>query len=175
MLQLKQTYRIAMFAQLGRKYAEKISPKNFARLWSMWPPFLAAGIKVQYINHDFTKIDVTMSLGIRNSNYVGTHFGGNIFAMTDPFYMIMIMNNIGRSYYVWDKSAEIQFLKPGRGILTAEFRLTVDDFEMIHDEIAKSEKGKFLLKKTVQVLDSEKDVVAQVDKVIYIKKKSDED
>jgi acyl-coenzyme A thioesterase PaaI-like protein len=70
-----------------------------------------------------------------NRNYVGCHFGGSLFAMTDPFWMMMVMRNLDQSYTVWDKSAEIEFLKPGRGTVSAHFRLTgemLDEIRLQH-------------------------------------------
>ena len=43
-----------------------------------------------------------MKLSLRNQNYVGSHFGGGLFSMTDPFYMLMLMNVLGSEYLVWD-------------------------------------------------------------------------
>ena len=56
---------------------------------------------------------VQMRLRFYNRNYVGTHYGGNLFTMTDPFHMIMLMHRLGPGYNVWDQKAEITFLKPG--------------------------------------------------------------
>ena len=41
-------------------------------------------------------IDVEMKLRWWNANYVGTHFGGSLFAMTDAFYMLMVMAKLGK-------------------------------------------------------------------------------
>ena len=69
-------------------------------------------------------IDVEMKLRFWNKNYVGTHFGGSLYAMTDPFFMLMLLDNLGPEYLVWDKAATICFKKPGRGKVRAEFRLS---------------------------------------------------
>ena len=76
------------------------------RRWiNFWPPFLGAGIRIQYIAPDMKSVDVEMKLHFWNANYVGTHFGGSLFAMTDPFYMLMLIANLGSDYIVWDKAA----------------------------------------------------------------------
>ena len=90
---------------------------------NLWPPFLGAGIRVKRLQKDWKAIDVEMDLRFWNSNFVGTHYGGSLYSMTDPFYMLMLIENLGRNYIVWDKSASIRFRKPGKGRMRAEFRL----------------------------------------------------
>ena len=77
---------------------------------------LGAGIRVKHIAADMKAVDIEMKLRFWNANYAGTHFGGSLFAMTDPFYMLMVMANLGRNYIVWDKAANIRYRKPGRGV-----------------------------------------------------------
>src|SRR5471032_1632858 len=93
------------------------------RLFNWWPPFRGAGIRVREIAPDFRSATVELRMKLLNRNYVGTHFGGSLFAMTDPFFMIMMMKNLGPDYVVWDKSGTVRFLKPARGTVTARFEL----------------------------------------------------
>ncbi len=93
---------------------------------NFWPPFLGSGIKVKNVAPDFTSVDVEVKMRFWNRNYVGSHYGGTIYSMTDPWYMLMLMQNIGKEYIVWDKSAEVRFLKPGYGKLSAHFNLTAE-------------------------------------------------
>ena len=93
------------------------------RAVNFWPPFLGAGIRVERVASDMKSVDVEMKLRWWNANYVGTHFGGSLFAMTDAFYMLMLMANLGRDYIVWDKAASIRYRRPGKGTVHAEFRL----------------------------------------------------
>src|ERR1700677_3114560 len=88
-----------------------------------WPPLFGTGIKVTRLDENLRAVDVEMRLRRWNRNYVGVHFGGSLFAMTDPFYMIMLATNLGREYVVWDKAASIRYRKPGNGTVRAEFRL----------------------------------------------------
>src|ERR1039458_6644721 len=60
------------------------SPAHLRRLVNLWPPFLGAGIRIKHIAPDMKAVDVEMKLRWWNANYVGTHFGGSLFAMTDP-------------------------------------------------------------------------------------------
>jgi hypothetical protein len=55
------------------------------RRWvNFWPPFLGMGIRIVHIAPDMKAVDVEMKLRFWNANYVGTQFGGSLFAMTDP-------------------------------------------------------------------------------------------
>jgi hypothetical protein len=111
-----------------------------------------------------------MRLHFWNRNYVGTHYGGSLYSMTDPFYMLMLMENLGHDYVVWDKAANIRFRKPGKGTVRAEFRLTEQQLEEIRKALANQEKYEptFL----VEVKDETGNVVAEVEKLIHIRRKS---
>jgi Domain of unknown function (DUF4442) len=110
-----------------------------------------------------------MKLRYWNANYVGTHFGGSLFAMTDPFYMLMLMANLGGDYIVWDKAASIRYRKPGKGKVRAEFRLTDAQLDDIRDKLKTLPKYEPVLQ--VQVKDEAGDVVAEVEKVLHVRKK----
>ena len=139
------------------------------RVFSFWPPFLFAGIRVTDIGDDFRYARVELRMRWYNRNYVGTHFGGSLFAMTDPFWMILVLRRIGPDYLVWDQAGEIQFLKPGKGTVVAEFRL--DD--AVVDEIRGAAAGgeKVLRWFEVDVRNAEGEVVARVRKQIYVRRK----
>ncbi len=146
-----------------------MKPGMFRRLMNLWPPFMGAGIKVTHIDDDFTTVDVQLKMGLMNKNYVGTHFGGSIFAMTDPFYMLILMKQLGKDYIVWDKSAEIEFKKPGKGKLTAHFNITQKQVKDIKDKADKNNKVEPQFK--VDILDEDGDVVAEVRKTLYVRRK----
>ena len=137
------------------------------RLINIWPPILGAGIRVRW--HSARSVDVEMKLRSWNRNYVGTHYGGSLYSMTDPFYMLMLMENLGRGYIVWDKAASIRFRKPGKGKVRAEFRLSDAQLDEIRDKLTTQEKHEptFL----VEVKDEAGDVVAEVQKVLHIRRK----
>ena len=92
-------------------------------LMNVWPPFLFAGIRVREISADYRRARVELHQRWFNRNYVGSHFGGSLFAMTDPFWMLMVLHHLGRDHYVWDKAGEIEFVKPGRGVVQTAFAL----------------------------------------------------
>jgi hypothetical protein len=93
------------------------------RLLNFYPAFLGAGIRARHVAEDFRLVEVEMPLHFWNRNYVGTHFGGSLYSMCDPFFMIMLINNLGPDYIVWDKAATIRFKRPGKGTMKACFRL----------------------------------------------------
>src|SRR5271165_3466738 len=145
--------------------------KLMLRWINIWPPFLGAGIRVRWrSNRD---VDVELKLRSWNRNYVGTHYGGSLYSMTDPFYMLMLMENLGRDYIVWDKAASIRFRKPGKGKVKAEFRLSDAQLAEIRDKLTTQEKYEpaFL----VEVKDETGEVVAEVQKTLHIRKNSMED
>ena len=107
---------------------------------NIYPPFLGAGIRVKRLAPDWKEIDVEMKLHWWNANYVGTHYGGSLYSMTDPFFMVMLIENLGKDYIVWDKSASIRFKKPGRGTVFAKFRVSDQQIQEIKQALANGKK-----------------------------------
>lgn len=140
---------------------------------NFWPPFLGAGIRVKHIAPDMKAIDVEMKLRWWNANYVGTHFGGSLFAMTDPFYMLMLMANLGRDYIVWDKSASIRYRKPGKSTVRAEFRITDAQLDEIREHLKTLPKYEPTFR--VEVKDDEGAVIAEVEKLLHVRRKDRSD
>jgi hypothetical protein len=138
------------------------------RFVNIWPPLAAAGIHVRW-SSDMKSADVEMRLRPWNRNFVGTHYGGSLYSMTDPFYMLMLISNLGSEYVVWDKAANIRFRKPGKGTVRAEFRLSDPQLDDIREQLKTLPKYEptFL----VEVKDEAGDVVAEVQKVLHIRKK----
>jgi acyl-coenzyme A thioesterase PaaI-like protein len=140
------------------------------RRWiNFWPPFLGAGIRVSRIAPDMKSIDVEMKLRFWNANYVGTHFGGSLFAMTDAFYMLMLMANLGGEYIVWDKAASIRYRRPGKGTVRAEFRLSDSQIEDVREKLKTLPKCEPVF--SVEVKDEDGVVIAEVEKVLHVRKK----
>ena len=137
------------------------------RAINIWPPFFGAGIRVRWRSNQ--AVDVEMKLRFWNRNYVGTHYGGSLYSMADPFYMLMLMENLGRDYIVWDKAASIRFRKPGKGRVKAEFRLTDAQLVEIREKLKLQEKYEPTF--TVEVKDEAGEVVAEVQKVLHIRRK----
>ena len=145
-------------------------PKLFMGfLFNFWPPVLGPGIRVKRVSEDMKLMEVGLKLRFYNKSGVGTHYGGSLYSMTDPFYMIMLIYQIGRNHAVWDQSANITFLKPGRGEVTAKFELTD---ERINHIVTRASSGKPITENfQVDVVDSSGSVIAHVDKILHIRKK----
>lgn len=140
------------------------------RRWiNFWPPFLGMGIRIKHIAPDMKALSVEMKLRFWNANYVGTQFGGSLFAMTDPFYMLMLIANLGPDYIVWDKAATIRYRKPGKGIVRAEFRLSESQIEDVREKLKTMPKYEPLF--SVEVKDEAGVLIAEVEKVIHVRKK----
>ncbi len=147
----------------------KWSPWKLKTLFRFWPPFFGANIRITKLSPDFREIETKMKLTKLNSNFVGTHYGGSMFSMTDPFYMIMLIRILGSDYMVWDKSSSIDFKKPGTTEISAVFRISDEKLEEI---IEKTKDGSpYFAKFCTDVLDTNNSVVASVNKTIYIRKK----
>jgi acyl-coenzyme A thioesterase PaaI-like protein len=149
--------------------ARNTSPRLLQLGMNLWPPFLGAGIRVRRITPDFREVRVDMKLGYANRNYFGTHFGGSLYAMTDPFFAMMVHHNLPRSYMVWDKAGSIEYVAPGRGRVSATFRLEQSDIDTIVRMTAEGDKHLHLFR--VDVVDGEGLIVAKVEKIVYARRK----
>ena len=147
----------------------RFSAKQLQNGMKWWPPFLGAGIRVKSFSDDFRDAVVELKLGRLNRNAVGTHFGGSLYAMTDPFFAIMLLKNLGSDYLVWDKEARIEYVAPGRGTVSARFTLTEARIAEIKAQAAGGEK--VLPEFEVDVKDEAGELVARVWKTLYVRLK----
>src|SRR5262249_16694876 len=143
--------------------------KKLQRLVNRYPPYLGAAVRVSHISEDFRDVEVEMPLRFYNRNYVGTHFGGSLYSMCDPFYMLMLVNILGPAYIVWAKAASIRLRKPGRGVMKAAFHLSEEQIAEIRAAADSQPKVEPQFK--VLIKDADGDVVAEIDKLLYVKKK----
>lgn len=148
---------------------DRSNPWVFKTFMNFWKPFRSTGIRVTDISDDFRYVRVKLKKKWNNQNYVGTQYGGSIYSMTDPFYMLMLLKNLSRDYYVWDKGATIDFVSPGKTDLIAEFRVTPELIEQIKSHTANGEKYVFDL--PVEIYDLDQKLVATVSKKMYTRKK----
>lgn len=136
---------------------------------NLWPPFRGAGIRVRHIAPDWSEALVELRQGLLNRNFVGTHYGGSLFSMTDPFYALMLMHRLGPEYLVWDQAASIEFLAPGRGTVRSRFALDEEKVRQIR-ELARG-GDKVLPQFTAEVRDDAGELVARVNKTLYVRLK----
>ena len=142
---------------------------TFRRLLNLWPPFLFNSIRVQHVAEDWSEARVVLRLRPWNRNYVRTQFGGNLFAMTDPFWMLLVMHRLGNEYFVWDKAGAIDFVAPGRADVYAAFKLEPAVIDELRAAAANGEK--VLRWFETDVTTAEGEVVARVRKQLYVRLK----
>lgn len=135
---------------------------------NFYPPYIGAGVKIKG-SKDETVFDVSMRLTPFNRNYVGTHFGGSLYSMCDPFYMLILLKILGKEYLVWDKAASIDFKKPGKGRVRAHFEISDAEVEDVIKQVHAN--GKYEPKFQVDILNEDDEVVAVVNKTLWVKKK----
>jgi acyl-coenzyme A thioesterase PaaI-like protein len=146
-----------------------LKAKTLRRVLNLWPPFWGSGIRVIEIADDWSSAKVRLRKRWYNRNYVNTHYGGSLFSMTDPFYMLLFLHKMGRDYVVWDKKAEIKFIKPGRKDVFAEFKVTKQHVEEFKQQLATLDKIEPVFE--VDIVDTDGLLIAKVWKTIHISKK----
>jgi acyl-coenzyme A thioesterase PaaI-like protein len=149
------------------RLATKIGPTNILRTMNVYPPYLGAGIRVHPAK-DGRSVTVSMRLTKLNQNYGGTHFGGSLYAMCDPFFVLLLVTRLGPGYFVTDKAAAIRFKKPGVGKVSATFEIADEEIRRIEREVADKRKIEPVYR--VEVIDEAGETVAEIDKTLYVRK-----
>ena len=137
--------------------------------FNLFPAYCATGARITYVASDFREVRIRLPLSWQTRNYVGTIFGGSIYAAVDPVYMLMLIKNLGKDYIIWDKSACINFKKAGRTTLFARFLIDENELKMIKKELAHARH----VDRTyhVALTDDQGTVHATVEKVVYVREK----
>lgn len=141
---------------------------GFKNAINLYIPFWGSGIKVTKYNTEKNQIIVRLKMNFFNKGYMGTHFGGSLYSMCDPFYVYLLMKRLGSHYMVWDKSAEIQYINLNKNSVYAIFEVSDDDIEKIKTVLLKQKKIDYTF--TINVTDSRDNTIASVKKTIYIRK-----
>ncbi len=144
-------------------------PAVMRHLLNFWPPFLFNGIKVAVLSDDYRYARVTLNDRPWRRNINSSQFGGAMFAMTDPIYPLLLMGALGKEYLVWDKKADIDFITPGRGRLTAEFWL--GDAVLAEIQQATLQGDKYFPQFLVHIKDERQQIICEVNRTVYIRKK----
>ena len=137
--------------------------------FNLFPAYCSTGARITYISHDYREVVVRLPLSWQTRNVVGTIFGGSMYAAVDPVYMLMLIKNLGPDYVVWDRSACIDFKKPGRTALFARFRIEVAELDTIRRELEQVRHVDRVYH--VDLVDEQGTVHASVEKVVYVRKK----
>jgi hypothetical protein len=130
------------------------------RLVNLYPPYLGAGVRVSYPKDDPHRIVVQMGLHWWNKN---------LFGMCDPHFVFIVMRQLGPGYLVWNKAAQIAFLRPGRGCVTATFHVPPEKIAEIREAADRGEKVEPVL--TAEVVGNDGELVARVTERLWVKKK----
>lgn len=138
-------------------------------VFNFFPAYRGTGARVTFIADDWTEIRITLPLNWRTRNYVGTIFGGSMYAAVDPMYMLMLIKILGPSYVVWDKTAAIRFRRPGRGRLFARFIIAPSDVEEIKAGVAAA--GKHEKEFVVELKSAAGEVHAICQKVVHVSRR----
>lgn len=148
----------------------ELGPNGMRRLLNLYPPYLFTRTRVKSISADWRESVVELKKSIFTRNYVGTTFGGSIFAASDPFFMLMLIKIFGiKGHIVWDKAATIEYKRPARSTLTFRFVITDQDLAAIENEL--EERGKSEPVLCVDAIDRSGEVCATVRKTLYIRVK----
>lgn len=146
----------------------RLRPWMVKMAFATFPPLLGAHIRLVELSPDFRKARVAMRQRLSNTTLWGAHFGGSLFAMTDSIYALLLKQNLGPEYVVWDKSASIEFVRPGRGEVFCEF--SVEEAQLAAIRAATQQAGKCEPLVAVQVMDRRNEVVAEVSKTLYVRR-----
>lgn len=136
---------------------------------NLFPAFRGSGARATHIASDWSEIRARLPLSWRSRNLVGTIYGGSMYSTVDPFYMIQLMKRLGTGYIVWDKSASIRFLRPGRSTLHARFLMGEEELDTIR--VLLETEHSVDRTYTCELMVAEGEVCAVVDKVVYLRKK----
>ena len=159
------------FETLKRRAKQSLMPLLTPHLLKLrlntYAPYIGAGIKIDHISLDQGLCVVSMGLTALNKNIVGTQFGGSLYSMVDPFYMLMLMHQLGSNYVVWDKSSHIEFVAPGNSRVTARMKIPSTEVITIQ-ELAKDGEAVFREYK-VDIVDEQQKLIATITKTLYIR------
>jgi acyl-coenzyme A thioesterase PaaI-like protein len=126
-------------------------------------------IRIVDITPDWREIDVEMRLGFFNRNYMGSHFGGALFSMTDPFFWLIVQRALGRDYIVSHKGGRIDFLTPGYGTVRAHFAVPDELLDEIRERTAGGDR--FVPELTAEIFNEKSEVVARATQILHIRKR----
>ena len=148
--------------------SESLRTRWFRFMMNCWPCYRGTGARISFISSDWNEVRVRLPLNLRTRNYRGTLFGGSLYGSIDPIYMLMLIKRLGPEYIVWDKSANIRFMKPGRTTLTARFSLDDQEIQAIKSELSVAKSIDRIY--PVDLVDHQGVVHASASKTIFIKK-----
>jgi len=145
---------------------ESLKSKFKKLTFNFFPAYRRTGGRVCFASEDWKEVHIKLSHTWRTRNYVGSIFGGSIYGALDPIYMVQLINILGLDYVVWDKSAQIKFIKPIKTTVYARFLLSDLQLEKIKDRVKAEQEITVDMKTAFE--DEKGTVYAEVVKTIYI-------
>jgi acyl-coenzyme A thioesterase PaaI-like protein len=140
--------------------------------FNFFPAFRGSGGRITHLAEDWSEVRLEVPLTWRTRNYVGTIYGGSMYAAVDPIYMLMLLKRLGPGYVVWLKGATIRFRKPGRKTLRATF--TLDDEELAAVVAAAADVPSVDRVYRIELVDPDGVVCAEVEETLYVARKGNE-
>ncbi len=146
---------------------ESFETRKARTLFNILPVYRGTRAKLKFVSADWKEVHILLPLNYKTRNITGTVFGGSIYSSLDPIFMAMLIRLLDRNeYVVWDKAATVRFLRPARTDIRA--RCIITD-EQLNEIIALvKEKNEIDYQFTVQYLDSNNVVCAEIGKTVYV-------
>jgi acyl-coenzyme A thioesterase PaaI-like protein len=135
---------------------------------NLYPPFFFTGTRCVHVSLDYRHARMELPLTLLTRNLNGSQFGGAIFAMTDPVFALLLFRLLGPGHVIWAKRATIEFRRPGRSRLRADFHVTDEDLAAIAADLAAA--GRHVHEFHVEVVDRTGEVVARVEQQVYVRR-----
>lgn len=151
-------------ATIGKRFIPEHTLFKYGFNWS--PMYRRSNARIQSVSPDLLHIKIRLPLNYKNRNYVGTIFGGSLFAAVDPIPMVQLINLLDDSFIVWDKSAQIFFKRPGKETLYAQFEYSLEELAEIRRRVA--QENEIEMVKITQLKTADQTVICEVHKTIYI-------
>lgn len=133
------------------------------------PCIRGGGGRVIHISEDFRRLTVRLALTWRTRNIVGTIYGGSMYASTDPFYMLMLREILGKNFIVWDKGCSFRFKRPAKETMFAEFLITDEMLKPVMAEVETKGEATFIWPLKYQSKSGT--VYVEFEKMLYVAKK----
>lgn len=149
---------------------ESRESKGKRLLFNWFPAYRRTGGRIVFCSGDWNEVHVRLRLNFFTKNYVGSVFGGSIYGALDPIYMIQLIRILGNDYVVWDKSAQVKFIKPVRKTVYAKFEIGEEQLAEIREAVARN--GKYTIDFTTAFQDEAGTIYAEAVKTLYIADKA---
>lgn len=140
--------------------------------FNLFPAFWCTGARITHLSADLRELRLRLPLNLRSRNYVGTIFGGSMYAAVDPVHMVMLIENLGAGYEVWDRAATIRFLRPARETLHASFELPAEELAAIRRAVAA--EGRVDRTYGVELVSGDGTVHAEIEKVVHVRRREED-